>query len=773
MIKTLNALKSASLLAADRWQPDFIRLSDEAARSRMASLVVQPGLSVHDTIGSQLKELVRALNPSVKFTPEALEAAALGHIGTIPLDEYGVWVHYTWSNRLVHLLDEVEFVLVRTDRNRNKITREEQAVLATKRIGVIGLSVGQSIALTMAMERSFGELRLADHDTLDLSNLNRIRSGVHHLGLKKVVNVAREIMEIDPFLKVTLFPEGINRGNIEQFCTDGGKLDVLVDECDSVDVKIFSRQTAKGLGIPVVMDTSDRGMIDVERFDLEPERPILHGLIEHLDVTLAAQAKTNEEKLPFLAPMAALDDLSPRMKASMLDLGTSIVTWPQLGSAVALGGAVVAELVRWILLGHDLPSQRRYVDIESAFRPRSAANRADSIASEARPAAPGLHEMISALSLVTGVKGGLDEKTAVEIVKAGALAPSAGNSQPWKFVFHDGSIALFHDTSRSYSALDSRGLTGLLSLGACIENMQVKSSALGVGIALRTLPLGEEHRLVALIEGAPSLAGSCDDELAGEIGKRHTTRRYSENERLSVLERSALLSMIGGEGGVSLTLVEDRRELEAIGDLCGRAERLRVINEHGHTEFFEHEVRWSPEEVDRTRDGLDIRTLELSDVDMTGLRLASDRAAMRLVRSWDTGTGLEKMARSQVPSSMAVGLVSANSHDAHAILQTGRAMERLWLQASRMGLGIHPVSAPLFLSFEHTYGVGAAWCGPQLAALRSVSDEVLARFGQNGTVPLFLFRILRGDEVTNRSLRLPFEQIFSKHTSTTVNAWNA
>ncbi len=32
----------------------------------------------------------------------------------------------------------------------------------------------------MAMERSFGELRIADYDVLELTNLNRIRTGVHN-----------------------------------------------------------------------------------------------------------------------------------------------------------------------------------------------------------------------------------------------------------------------------------------------------------------------------------------------------------------------------------------------------------------------------------------------------------------------------------------------------------------------------------------------------------------------------------------------------------------
>src|SRR5260370_18562096 len=94
---------------------------------------------------------------------------------------YGVWVYYPWSGWLVHLLDEREFIELRTTRNLYKITAAEREVLAQKKIGIMGLSVGQSIALTVAMERSFGEIRLPDFDLLELSNLNRIRSGVHTL----------------------------------------------------------------------------------------------------------------------------------------------------------------------------------------------------------------------------------------------------------------------------------------------------------------------------------------------------------------------------------------------------------------------------------------------------------------------------------------------------------------------------------------------------------------------------------------------------------------
>ena len=365
MTAPLEAQLGASATDRTTFRPVFFRLQAPRDRVGLEGLLKQnPAIRVHDTLHAQLTELVRTLNPAVKFGKEELDAAANAHLKGTPAAEYGVWVYYPWNFNLVHLLDEAEFALVRTDRNRNKITREEQALLASKKVGVIGLSVGQSVALTMALERSFGEIRLADFDTLELSNLNRIRSGVHEMGVPKVINTAREIAELDPFLKVTAYTEGITRDNINAFLSDGGRLDLLIEECDSVDVKLFAREHAKALRIPVVMDTSDRGLVDVERFDLEPDRPLLHGLIDGLPPVPEGRAMTNEEKLPYLAQMVGMDTLSPRMKASLPELGKSLVTWPQLANGVILGGALVGDIWRRMAIGELQCSGRWWTDLE-------------------------------------------------------------------------------------------------------------------------------------------------------------------------------------------------------------------------------------------------------------------------------------------------------------------------------------------------------------------------------------------------------------------------
>jgi hypothetical protein len=273
-------------------------------------------------------------------------------------------VYFPWLNQLVHLLPELEFIEVRTDRNRNKITREEQRLLSAARIGIVGLSVGQASAVTMALEGVGRRFRLADYDQLGLTNLNRLRGGVHQLGMNKCHLAAQQMFEIDPYLDIEIEPDGITPDGIDRFLGDGAtRLDVLVEECDDVAIKLQLRLAARARGIPVVMETSDRGLIDIERFDLEPERPLLHGRVEGVDPAHLASLSM-PEKIELLLRIIDADGLSPRAAASMPEIRRTLSTWPQLGSAVALGGALVTDIVRRILLGELQCSGRFYVDLE-------------------------------------------------------------------------------------------------------------------------------------------------------------------------------------------------------------------------------------------------------------------------------------------------------------------------------------------------------------------------------------------------------------------------
>ncbi len=349
------------------FEPKLFDLSDESSRLSLRKLITDnPHISVSNEIENQVKELVLSRNPGGIEGLDLKSQMDKVYQGTSP-EHFGVWVYYAWNNKLVHILPKEDFIELRTNRNQNKITREEQNRLSDKIIGIIGLSVGQSIALTLTMERGCGELRLADFDTLELSNLNRIRTPLYNLGVPKVIATAREILEIDPFLKVKVFGDGLKTANMKEFMLDDGKLNILVDECDGLDIKIQAREFAKENRIPVIMDTSDRGMLDVERFDLEPERPIFHGRVDGIDSAKLSDL-SNPEKIPVILQILGFDELSERAKSSLAEVKKSISTWPQLATSVILGGAIGADVSRRILLNQFKVSGRYFVDLEEIIK---------------------------------------------------------------------------------------------------------------------------------------------------------------------------------------------------------------------------------------------------------------------------------------------------------------------------------------------------------------------------------------------------------------------
>ncbi|MCH8546526.1 MAG: ThiF family adenylyltransferase, partial [Cryomorphaceae bacterium] len=307
----------------------------------------------------QLRELYALKIPPAKRTPDFDADCNRFVIESRREGRYNLVV-YSWLKKVVFVLNEDDFSFVRTSRNLYKITREEQQTLASATVGVVGLSVGQSVAVTLAMERSFGTIKLADFDALDLSNLNRLRAGIVDIDLPKVVLVAREIAEIDPYLKVMLYPEGLTNENMNEFVDD---LDVLVDECDSLQMKIAMRQRARSKGIPVIMDTSDRGMIDIERFDLDKEKPLFHGLVNEKEL----HDIDDSNRLNVLFKLVGGGSISPELAVSFFELNQSIGTWPQLASAVALGGGLATSAVRQILLKKNVDSGRWYFDPESSW----------------------------------------------------------------------------------------------------------------------------------------------------------------------------------------------------------------------------------------------------------------------------------------------------------------------------------------------------------------------------------------------------------------------
>jgi molybdopterin/thiamine biosynthesis adenylyltransferase len=734
---------------AGEFRPRVFDLSKEDDAREVECLLDTRRPVIIDRLRDQLAELVATRAPEHDLSPAEVGERIERQLGEVSLQTYGRWVFFPWSGRLVHLLPPDEFRELRTDRNRYRITPAEQTALRAKRIGVVGLSVGQAAAVTMALEGVGASFRLADFDVLGLSNLNRLRAGVHDLGLNKAILATREMFELDPYLDIVPFVEGVTEENLDRFLLEGGKLDLLVEECDDLYVKVRLRERARALGIPVVMETSEGGMIDIERFDREPDREVFHGLVPGLRAA-SLKGLSTKDKVPFVLAILGLVQMSARTRASLIEIRETLSTWPQIASAVVLGGALVTDVARRILLGQLSDSGRYYVDLERLVA-HGAATPLSASGPQEGPVAP---EALVAPQVPVRPSRQSDTPTLEDLrymVAHAILAPSAGNAQPWRFVVHGEELRCYLDATRSGTFADFEGLASHVAVGAAVENLCLAAEALGFQAHLETTPRLGDARWLASVTFARTRARA--PELFAQVVGRATNRKLAEPHPLRASDEEALMA---AAGSATLTILADRPRLEELGRILGACDRLRFLSPVMHREFFQ-ELRWTSEEVLATRDGMDLATLELSPTDRAILKVLSSPDAIAVLRDLNAGRALAQLTPKTLRGSSAVALLTVPGNDATTYFMGGRTVQRIWLTATQKGLAVQPLGAPyLFARLER----GTGYTAGEAAILADLRRRYRALFElPHMHAEVLLFRLAYADPPTVRTLRRPLADV--------------
>lgn len=665
----------------------------------------------------------------VDLWPEQCEALAGLRGAPVPAAE-PVWVHFPWSGVLVRMVDGPAFHRLRTDRNRDKITDAEQASLGRASIGVVGLSVGNAIATTLVQEGVGGRWVLADFDTLGTSNLNRVRASVGDVGLPKTVVTARQIAEIDPFAEVVCFDEGLTDATLDAFF-DG--LDVVIDACDGLAMKLRLREAARARRLPVVMETSDRGTLDVERFDRTPDRPLFHGWLPGVDAA-SVDGLDAGGRLALVARIVGTD-VSTRAAASMIQIGETLSTWPQLASDVALGGASATAVVRRILLGQPMGSGRRRVDLTRILEGPP----------EARTE-PGWGVV------PTVPPSGRDDHRAW--IEAAVQAPSGGNCQPWRFVSVGAALEVHHDRARSESLLDADGFAGLVSVGAAIEGLVLGASARGERLVVEPTGAAEGHVATVHVEGSTP-----EDPLWPWLGRRFTDRRTPERVPLTDAVREALQAEL--VDGLRCDLCTDADTLEGLGRHIGAVDRVRFLHPALHREMWA-EVRFSDAEALARPDGISVGEMAVSAGDLPVLQLLSRPDVAAFLRRTGGGQGLARLAEDWVASASAVGLLASVSTEPASLLEAGRRMHRVWLTAVQHGYSMQPIGVSAYMIRHIGTPLEEGYRTEDRSVLRAC-DRAL-RLAFPASIPmnrLLLFRLLAGGPAYAVKTRRPMTEVWS------------
>lgn len=644
------------------------------------------------------------------------------------LDEPTRWAYYPWRRTVVAILGPNGFRAVRTDRNRNLITAEEQRRLAGVRIAIAGLSVGHVIAHTLAAEGLCGTLRLADFDHLELSNLNRVPATVLDIGINKAVVTARRIAELDPYLRIEVMPSGVRADSLDEFLDD---IDIVVEECDSLDMKVRIREGARARRLPVLMATSDRGLIDVERFDVEPQRPVMHGVLGGVDSAQLSEL-SQQDRIPYMLRHLDASRSSGRLTASLVEVGHTLSTWPQLAGEVTLGATIVAEAARRIGLGEALESGQVRIDIGQAL---------DDIAEPALgdPATVEVPESLPA--------AGESDDTVTAIARAAVRAPSGGNAQPWDIETRSDAVHI-RIAPQYTSMMDVAYRGSAVAIGAAAFNARVAAAKSNVLGSVEWTADGPD-----LLEVTVRLGRGTDADLAAlyePMLRRETNRNQGTPEPIPAHTIESLQTWAAREGA-GLHLLTQRDDIARAANILAATDRLRFLTPSLHREMIS-EMRWPGDQPSDS--GIDVRGLELDPGDFAVMEILRRPDVMALLAQWDAGEALGDDVAGRVRATSAVAVLTTSGDQLIDYARAGSAAEAVWIVAQQSGLAVHPIS-PVFLHAVHRHELSkmSPPFATELIDLQTQFNQ-LARMNSDESLVLVL-RLAHAGPASTRSRRRP------------------
>jgi hypothetical protein len=207
--------------------------------------------------------------------------------------------------------------------------------------------------------------------------------------------------------------------------------------------------------------------------------------------------------------------------------------------------------------------------------------------------------------------------------------------------------------------------------------------------------------------------------------------------------------------------VTDDARLREIGRLIGACDRIASMNQAIHREV-NHGFRWTREQVERHRDGLDVATMELTPSERAGMWLLSKWEIVAALKRFGGGLALEDLATKCVDASSAVGLLAVHGTTRADYFRGGRALQRLWLEATRLGLALQPWTGLPYLFARVERGGGRGLSTEEIAELRSLRTRYRTIFDSNhGDAEVLLFRVGVAGPPTAVALRRPLDHVLT------------
>ena len=466
---------------------------------------------------------------------------------------------------------------------------------------------------------------------------------------------------------------------------------------------------------------------------------------------------SNREKVPYALGILGIDGVSDRLQLSLLEIESTISTWPQLGSAILLGSGAATDTTRRILLGEFLPSGRYYIDLDKIIRCGSMPESAHS-GKEERGFQWFTKKQVQSLPPVSSTAGKMPSMQMLrDLVSFASLAPSGGNSQPWLWVSTNHALHLFLDPRTKATFIDFGNLGSTLALGATAESFILAAGKLGLAVSIEGF--GASLFPVARFTFPRIEPNVSNCELAEGLRHRSTNRSNLPSDPLPPDLSKRIDQILAPFSGVHCRIVTDKEVITSIGRIAGEADRLRILNQAAHSEMME-ELRWDSEEAERTRDGIEVAHLGLDDTDLCGLKVIRNPMIAAEINKWGLGKNFVKGAQTAFNNSGGIGLLFVRKPTCPDFFIAGRALMHVWLYLEKCGFGVHPWTASIYFIMRFVQERGLGFSPSEQRSLSMLREEFSRCFGLDGSQGLaIMFRITTSPKPIGRSNRKPVDDI--------------
>ncbi len=578
------------------------------------------------------------------------------------------------------------------DRNIGWLTEWEQLALKGKRVAIAGMGgVGGFHLLTLA-RLGVGGFSIADFDRFDVENFNRqVGANMGTIGRPKVEVLAEMARAINPDLDLRLFAEGVQDSDIDQFL-DGA--DLFIDGFDffvlGIRRKVFAR--CQELGIPaltaapigmgvgfVAFTPGGMGFEEYFRFEGRSElRQYVHFLLGMAPKAIHRHYLADPSRLDFARKKAPSTIVGVQLAASVTAAAAvklllargSVEPAPHHHHYDAYLAKLVTTNLRW---GNAGPLQRFKADMaEKAFQ------RLAQMPPQPLPVRPA--------------------STVEEIIDVARWTPSGDNSQPWRFrrTGDDAYVIRIADKSAENVYEYAGGQPTLLSAGMLLASLDIAASAAamrldwsysghgpgGWEIAIRFLP--EPDRRI--------------DPLYSYIPLRSVDRRPYRLTRLLAAQKDMLAASLGPDLAIAWYETTGARLAMTRLNAAATAIRLRIPETF---EIHKNLIDWnrsrSPSGIPAGALGLDRGTLAVMRWGMQSWprmnRLNQTAGTFGASLQMDYLPGLFSAAHFSIRTRLSA------EHRERDLLNAGAALQRFWLNATRLGLAMQPSLAPLAFAY--------------------------------------------------------------------------